>query len=504
MLCLRVRRVAFPHAIAAPREIRPMHQERQRRIRELFDEYIEMYATRDARLTQRFSQNFTGFTGSWGRLVQDRDEWNRITRQDFEQVPGPIRLEVINLAMQDLCEDVVSVAATLHIHLPHQDDVFSKEVVRLVLVFRHEGDAWLITHCSYSVPYQMASDDEIFPLHSLQAQNRALQALVTERTQALNESQAFYRMLTEDTEDVHWRMDRDGIVTYVSPADERMRGFRADEVVGHSVLDVLTEASGDLLQNVLNAGATPPLSSDQDGSQKLEVQQHCKDGRLIWGEVLIKSDHNEQGELIGYHGITRNVTERKRLEEQIRQLAFHDTLTNLANRRLLREHLEQAMSDSKRSHHHGALIYLDLDNFKPLNDLHGHGMGDLLLIEVAARLKGCVREADTVARIGGDEFVVLLRALDTPWKEACEHALAIAEKIRARLAERYVLRPTPEPPAIAHDCTASIGVALFHGRDEPMDSLMERADQAMYQAKEEGRNRVHLASPLPVSPSPLH
>ncbi|TXJ01527.1 MAG: nuclear transport factor 2 family protein [Aquabacterium sp.] len=141
MLCLRVRRVAFPHAIAAPREIRPMHQERQRRIRELFDEYIEMYATRDARLTQRFSQNFTGFTGSWGRLVQDRDEWNRITRQDFEQVPGPIRLEVINLAMQDLCDDVVSVAATLHIHLPHQDDVFSKEVVRLVLVFRHEGDA---------------------------------------------------------------------------------------------------------------------------------------------------------------------------------------------------------------------------------------------------------------------------------------------------------------------------------------------------------------------------
>lgn len=499
MLCLCAGDVASP-AIAEPPEIRPMQQERQRQIRELFDAYIEMYAARDERLTQRFSQNFTGFTGSWGRLVQDRDEWNRITRQDFEQVPGPIRLEVLNLSLQDLCTEVVSAAATLHIHLPQHTDLFAKEVARLMLVFRLEGTAWMITHCSYSLPYQTTDDDEVFPLHSLQEQNRALQALVTERTRALHESQAFFRMLTEDTEDVHWRMDRDGIITYVSPADERMRGFRADEVVGHSVFEVLSEASGALIQEVLNDGAAGALPPGPTGSRNLEVQQRCKDGRLTWGEVVIKSDHNDRGELIGYHGITRNVTERKRLEEQIRQLAFHDTLTNLANRRLLREHLDQAMSDSKRHHHHGALIYLDLDNFKPLNDLHGHGMGDLLLIEVASRLKGCVREADTVARIGGDEFVVVLRTLDPHGETACEQALAIAEKIRARLAERYVLRPTLTAAPVEHDCTASIGVALFRGRDEPLDSLMERADQAMYQAKEEGRNRVHLASAAPPAP----
>ncbi len=468
-------------------------QERQRRIRELFDEYIKMYATRDHRLTTRFSQSFTGFTGSWGRLIQDRDEWARITRQDFEQVPGPIRLEVIDVSLQDLCDDVVSVAATLHIHLPHHADLLAREVARLMLVFRLEGADWMITHCSYSVPYQQANDDEVFPLISLQEQNRALQALVTERTRALHESQAFYRMLTEDTEDVHWRMDRDGVITYISPADERLRGFREDEVVGHSVFDVLTEASGAQLKDVLNSCASDTLPPGQTGSQNLEVQQHCKDGRLTWGEVLIKSDHNDQGELIGYHGITRNVTERKRLEEQIRQLAFHDTLTNLANRRLLMEHLEQAMSDSKRTRHHGALIYLDLDNFKPLNDLHGHGMGDLLLIEVASRLKGCVREADTVARIGGDEFVVVLRALDIQWEEAREQAISVAEKIRAHLAEPYVLRSTPTVPTIEHECTASIGVALFRGHDEILARLMGRADQAMYQAKEEGRNRVQLA-----------
>lgn len=190
-----------------------VQQERQRRIRALFDEYIEMYATRDHRLTTRFSQSFTGFTGSWGRLIQDHEEWARITLQDFEQVPGPIRLEVIEVSLQDLCDDVVSVAATLHIHLPHGADLLAREVARLMLVFRLEGAAWMITHCSYSVPYQQASDEEVFPLVSLQEQNRALQALVTERTQALNESQAFFRMLTEDTEDVHWRMGPDGVIT---------------------------------------------------------------------------------------------------------------------------------------------------------------------------------------------------------------------------------------------------------------------------------------------------
>ena len=200
-----------------------------------------------------------------------------------------------------------------------------------------------------------------------------------------------------------------------------------------------------------------------------------------------------QGEIIGYHGITREITERKRLEEQVRQLAFHDPLTHLANRRLMLEHLDQAMSASKRSHHHGALLFLDLDNFKPLNDQHGHGVGDLLLIEVAERLKTCVREADTVARFGGDEFVVLLCELGTQHHEATAQAAAVAEKIRNRLAEPYVLQATPSAPAIGHQCTASIGVAVFHGRDESQGSVIDRADAAMYQAKEDGRNRIRFA-----------
>ncbi|WP_119964031.1 diguanylate cyclase domain-containing protein [Simplicispira lacusdiani] len=470
-----------------------MHQDRQRKIRELFDEYIEMYAARDDRLTARFSQNFTGYPGSGSRLIHDREEWVRITQQDFAQVPGRIRIEMLDLALQDLSDDVVATTAFFHIHLPSGGHQLSREVARLVLVFRREGEAWMIVHCSYSIPYQSAQDGEVYPLKSLQEQNSALQALVAERTQALHESQALYRLLTEDTQDVLWRTDSQLIVTYISPADERLRGFKADEVLGRPVFDLFNDEGVALVKDMIQRRAREEAAGMPVGFLTFQVQHRCKDGRLIWGEVMSKPDRNARGEIIGYHGITREITERKRLEEQVRQLAFYDPLTHLANRRLMLEHLEQAMSASKRSHRHGALLFLDLDNFKPLNDQHGHGVGDLLLIEVAERLKACVREADTVARFGGDEFVVLLCELGTQPGEASEQAAAIAEKIRIRLADPYVLQAAPSAPAIQHECTASIGVAVFHGRDESQNAVIDRADAAMYLAKEEGRNRIGFA-----------
>ena len=470
-----------------------MHPERQSKIRELFDDYIEMYAARDDRLTARFSQSFTGYSGSDSRLIRDREEWVRITRQDFAQVPGRIRIEMLDLALQDLCNDVVVATACFHIHLPNGVHQLAKEVARLVLIFRLEGAEWLIAHCSYSIPYQSVQDGEVFPLKSLQEQNSALQALVAERTQALQESQALYRLLTEDAQDVLWRTDGQLVLTYISPADEKMRGFRADEVLGHSVFEMFTDEGVEVIKSMLRLRAMEDAAGGTERFLRFQVEHRCKDGRLIWGEVLSKPDRNAQGEIIGYHGITREITERKRLEEQVRQLAFHDPLTHLANRRLMLDHLEQAMSASKRSQRHGALLFLDLDNFKPLNDTQGHGVGDLLLIEVGERLKACVREADTVARFGGDEFVVLLCELSTQPGEAAEQAVAIAEKVRTRLAEPYVLQSAPSAPAIRHECTASIGVAVFRGRDESQNAVIDRADAAMYRAKEEGRNRIQCA-----------
>ncbi len=470
-----------------------MPPDRQREIRQLFDAYIEMYAARDERLTERFSQNFSGYAGSGNALIQSRDEWIRITRQDFSQVPGRIRIEMLDLALQDLSDDVVVVTAFFHIHLPSDGQLLSREVARLVLVFRQEGAEWMIVHSGISIPYRSAQDGEVYPLKSLQEQNSALQALVAERTQALHDSQALYRLLTEDAQDVLWRTDNRLIFTYISPADERLRGFKAAEVVGHHVFEMFTDEGAALVRDMLQRRAQAGPSGTSAEFLTFQVQHRCKDGRLIWGEVLSKPDRNAQGEIIGYHGITREITERKRLEEQVRQLAFHDPLTRLANRRLMLEHLDQAMSASKRSRRHGALLFLDLDNFKPLNDTHGHGVGDLLLIEVAERLKACVREADTVARFGGDEFVVLLCELGTQQDEAAAQVAAIAEKIRNRLAEPYVLQAAPSAPAIRHQCTASIGVAVFQGRDESQNAVIDRADAAMYQAKEEGRNRIRVA-----------
>ncbi|OYU42032.1 MAG: hypothetical protein CFE44_26350 [Burkholderiales bacterium PBB4] len=191
--------------------------------------------------------------------------------------------------------------------------------------------------------------------------------------------------------------------------------------------------------------------------------------------------------MIGYHGITREITQRKRLEEQVNRLAFYDTLTHLPNRRLLEDRLTQAMSASHRSNRYGALLFLDLDNFKPLNDTHGHGVGDLLLIEVASRLKNCIREADTVARFGGDEFVVLLCDLDHDRDEAIAQAGSIAEKIRQSLSMPYWL-----DDSIEHRCTASIGANLFKGCEISEKDIISAADAAMYQAKENGRNTIRF------------
>jgi diguanylate cyclase (GGDEF)-like protein/PAS domain S-box-containing protein len=186
-----------------------------------------------------------------------------------------------------------------------------------------------------------------------------------------------------------------------------------------------------------------------------------------------------------------DVTERKQMEEQVRQLAFYDPLTKLPNRRLLNDRLIQAMSASKRSAYYGAVMVLDLDNFKPLNDTHGHMVGDLLLIEAATRLNSCLREMDTVARFGGDEFVVMLSDLNPDRAESIAQAGIIAEKIRARLSEPYLLiikQDGKADAAVEHHCSTSIGVALFIGNEASQDDVLKWADTAMYQAKEGGRD----------------
>jgi diguanylate cyclase (GGDEF)-like protein len=181
------------------------------------------------------------------------------------------------------------------------------------------------------------------------------------------------------------------------------------------------------------------------------------------------------------------------MEQQIRHLALHDVLTNLPNRRLLIERISQAQLSSKRSLRYGALMFMDLDNFKPLNDAHGHEAGDKLLIEVANRLQKCVREMDTVARIGGDEFVVMLAELDTDESVSKQQAEKVSEKIRSILSEPYLINITDNEGVnvtVEHYCTVSIGVVLFKGMTPSKEEIIKLADDGMYQAKNAGRNKV--------------
>jgi diguanylate cyclase (GGDEF)-like protein len=162
---------------------------------------------------------------------------------------------------------------------------------------------------------------------------------------------------------------------------------------------------------------------------------------------------------------------------------------------MLDDRLNHDMAASKRSGLYGALMYLDLDNFKQLNDTHGHGVGDLLLIEVAKRLAACVREVDTVARLGGDEFVVMLSDLGVDKTQSREQAAGVAEKIRASLAAPYQLAVTQSGNQVAtveHHCSTSIGVVLFVNHDASPGDVLKWADAAMYQAKDAGRNAIRF------------
>jgi len=162
-----------------------MRSEREQVIRALFDRYIEMYANRDDNLTKHFSENFSGFAGGSDTLVKDRQEWIKVTRHDFSQVPGRIRIEMLDLSLQDISEDVVITTAFFHIQLPFDEAILSKETARLVLVFRREEEDWKIVSSTISIPYRLVQDGEVYPLRSLYERNLELEGLVVERTREL-------------------------------------------------------------------------------------------------------------------------------------------------------------------------------------------------------------------------------------------------------------------------------------------------------------------------------
>lgn len=213
-----------------------------------------------------------------------------------------------------------------------------------------------------------------------------------------------------------------------------------------------------------------------------------EDGEVRWLQGQAMPERTADGAVL-WHGFITDITLRKLAEEEVERLAFYDVLTGLPNRRLLLDRLQHAMLTSDRDRSPGALLFIDLDNFKDINDTQGHDMGDQLLQQVAIRLGACVREADTVARFGGDEFVVILERLGQEPNEAAAQAEGVGRKILTALNQAYSLG------ALEHHSTPSIGITLFYDHRVSVDELLKRADLAMYQAKAAGRNTLRFFDP---------
>ena len=276
-----------------------------------------------------------------------------------------------------------------------------------------------------------------------------------------------------------------GLIGSFNPAAGSMFGYSADEVLGLNVSVLMPEPHASQHDGYL-LGAQASADSRVLGKRR-EVLARRKDGREFPADLSVtRADIAGQTVFIG---LLRDLSQQREDENEIRRLAFYDALTGLPNRRLLSDRLEQAMLTSVRTGQHGAVMFLDLDHFKQLNDSLGHAVGDELLLQVAQRLQLCVREGDSVARLGGDEFVMLLEDLSLHANEAATQAELTAKKILDALGLSYNLH------GHIYSCTPSIGIMVFMQDHESIEDLLNKADVAMYQAKSAGRNTARFFDP---------
>ena len=312
-----------------------------------------------------------------------------------------------------------------------------------------------------------------------------------EREEALRRLQKIARRVPGMVYQYRRRPDGTACFPFASEGIRDIYGVSPESVVDDAaaVMDTILQEDLPGVQASINA------SAQELAPWRHEYRVRLGDGGIRWVYGDAVPEREADGAVL-WHGFISDITERKRVQSLIADLAFHDSLTRLPNRRLLADRLEQAMASGRRNHRYSALVVLDLDNFKSVNDDHGHSAGDALLTQVAARLTASIRETDTVARVGGDEFVIILRGLDNDPIQAAIRAEALSEAICERLAQPYRLTGRPEDEGGA-TCSgsASIGVILFRGREATQDELLTRADKAMYEAKKRGGGQVVVRQP---------
>jgi diguanylate cyclase (GGDEF)-like protein/PAS domain S-box-containing protein len=343
---------------------------------------------------------------------------------------------------------------------------------------------YLAVAVTYAIVTAVALRDWVSPLSNLALATVAMTALIVTRqflavrqnARLLSEAaerrtEARFRSLVQHSSDVILVATREGLLRYVSPAASQVFGYDPARALGRSVTDFVHPQDADRVRSFLRDAAQSPGSSSP-----VEWRMSHPDGSWFHTET-VASNLLGDGVVDGIVLNTRDVSERKRLERQLTHQAFHDSLTGLANRALFRDRVGHALMLARRQKRTLSVIYLDLDDFKKVNDSLGHAMGDQLLVQAAERLRSCARTTDTVARLGGDEFAILVEALAT--SDACEIVL---ERLSTAMARPFTLGDNELV------MRASIGIAASGG-EEGADDLLRNADMAMYAAKRRGKGR---------------
>ena len=312
--------------------------------------------------------------------------------------------------------------------------------------------------------------------------------------QRLRDHQFYTRSLFEANIDALMTTDPAGIITDVNKQMESLTGCTRDELIGAPFKNSFTDPgrAEDAIMLVLTKKKVT----------NYELTARDRNGKETVVSYNATTFYDRDRRLQGVFAAARDITERKLAEKKILELALHDSLTGLPNRLLLNERLGQTMAASKRHKRYSALMFMDLDNFKPINDTHGHFVGDLLLIQVAQRITSCIRAEDMVSRFGGDEFVVILSELGADKPDSTAQSSIVAEKLLALLDKPYVLTYQQEgknETTVEHHCTASMGVVLFNDHEGSQDDILKWADSAMYQAKEAGGNLIRFHDSVDTS-----
>ena len=299
----------------------------------------------------------------------------------------------------------------------------------------------------------------------------------------LQASESRFRAMTELSSDWYWELDTNLRFTRLD-----LGRYRTNPGVNQDVLGKTRQQLTHIEMTAAQTAQYQSLLAARQVFHDFEFPIRATDGQLVWHAISGEPMVNGSGDFVGFRGIGRDVTARRQSQELIRQMAFHDALTGLANRRLFMDRLQQALAGMARSGQCSILMFLDLDKFKALNDLQGHGVGDQLLQQVAQRLKACVRGVDTVARLGGDEFTILLEDAGVNTGFARLHAQAVADKVLHSIQTPFKLGDELAP--LACQAGASLGVAILSDPSNSAELCLKLADAAMYRAKAAGRNQI--------------